>query len=148
MKWRTFFHFQTLLKHNKWDCPIMEAVDQKWKGKKLEIKWWPMHSVLFAIYFIDEGPGPSLIFHNNTVAIYACSVCTMLCPSPGFAYVRVHSSHQIWFCAFSSIGSLNHRGGKGRGETSRMSLPSQLARIPQLGPEAVRHEREISNAGR
>jgi hypothetical protein len=86
-----------------------------------------MHSVLLAIYFIDAGPGPSLIFHNNTVAIYACSVCTMLGPSPGFAYVRVQSSHQIWLChlcVFISIGPRNHREGKGRGETSRMSLTS------------------------
>ncbi len=49
-------------------------------------------------------------------------VRTLLGPSPGFAYV--HSSHQIWLCVFSSIGPLNHWGGKGRGETSRMSLTS------------------------
>jgi hypothetical protein len=72
-----------------------------------------MHSVLLAFYFIDAAPRLSLIFHNNTVAIYACSACTMLGPSPGFAYVRVHSSHQIWFCVFSSIALSTTEEGQG-----------------------------------
>jgi hypothetical protein len=31
----------------------------------------------------------------------------------------------------------NHRGGKGRGETVRMSLPSQLERTPQLSTRGL-----------